>query len=66
MFSKVEIDHENCLMFEWVKNVLQSDKISLVSVPKKHEKFRVFIDNFYDEKKESKKGNLLINIFLYK
>ena len=61
MFEKVDIDQENCLMFEWLKNVLQNDKISLILVPRKLDQFRIFIDGFYDENKKNTSG--MINIF---
>ena len=64
MFGKVDIDYENCLMFEWVKNVLQSDKVSLINVPRNHSQFGIFIDGFYDESKKKDLGkNFPLNFF---
>jgi hypothetical protein len=40
-------------MFEWVKNVFHSKRISLIAVPSDPEQFRLFIDNFYDDTKEN-------------
>lgn len=43
-------------MFEWIKNVLHSSNISLISVPSDPEKFRVFLDSHYDDQKENEKS----------
>ena len=53
MFEKVDINSENCLMFEWVKNAIEGQKLSLVKVPRNPKDFKVFIDAFYDQKSQT-------------
>lgn len=56
MLGRMDVDRENCLMFEWVKNVLQSNRVALVSVPRDPQQFRDFIDSYYDDSKENVQG----------
>jgi hypothetical protein len=49
MFDKVEDIQENCCMFEWIKNSLESSGVTLVPVPSDLESLKVFIKDFYDD-----------------
>jgi hypothetical protein len=60
MFLQINADKENCLMFEWVKNVLHLNENSLIAVPSDPEKFRIFIDSYYDDKKDNIKSRLIL------
>lgn len=56
MLDRIDIDRENCLMFEWVKNVFQSNLLPLVAVPRDPQRFRDFIDSYYDDSKDNVQG----------
>ena len=56
----MDIDQENCLMFEWIKNVLEQDNLVLQTCPAEALEFKKFIKAFFDKKSAASAGTVCL------